>query len=75
MGIMGMVANALMILAYFFNPKLREEQDRAKVWAVFHDLEEKLAKALGEKDMKLVDKIRYWLAEMRDKYDYIKGGK
>jgi hypothetical protein len=74
MGILGMIANALMVLAYFFNPKLREEQDRAKVWAIFHDLEEKLAKALVDRDMKSVDKIRHWLAEMRDKYDYIKGG-
>lgn len=75
MGIMGMIANALMILAYFFNPKLREEREREKVWAIFHDLEAKLAQALVDKNMPLVDQIRHWSQEMRDKYSYIKDGK
>jgi hypothetical protein len=74
MGILGMIANALQILAYFFNPKLREQRDREKVWAIFHDLEDKLAKALADKDMYAVDKIRHWLQDMRDKYAYIKEG-
>jgi hypothetical protein len=70
-----MIANALQILAYFFNPSLRVKRDREKVWSIFNDLEEKLAKALVEKDMYLVDRIRFWLKEMRDKYDYLKEGK
>ena len=73
MGILGMIANALMVLAYFFNPKLREERDREKVWTIFHDLEDKLATALSMNDMYTVDKVRHWLQEMREKYSYIKG--
>jgi len=71
-GIIAMLGNAFLVLAYFFNPKIREEQTRAKIWAIFHDLEEKLAAALIAKDMPLVDKIRHWMQEMREKYRYIK---
>lgn len=68
------ISSLLVILAYFFNPKLREQRDREKVWFAFHDLEEKLAQALLAKDMYLVDKIRKWLDEMRQKYSFVKGG-
>lgn len=70
--IVALLGNGMLVLAYFFNPKLREERDRAKTWAIFHDLEEKLAAALLAKDMYLVDNIRHWLQEMREKYEYIK---
>lgn len=72
MAILEVVSNALMILAYFFNPALREKREKEKVWSIFNDLEEKLAKALLDRDMYLVDKIRYWLNEMREKYSYLK---
>lgn len=72
MAILEIVSNALMILAYFFNPALRVKREREKVWAIFHDLEGKLAKALVDKDMYTVDKVRHWLSEMRDKYEYLK---
>lgn len=75
MAILEIVSNALMILAYFFSPALREKRDREKVWNIFHDLEEKLAKVLLDKDMHTVDIIRHWLKEMRDKHDYLKGKK
>ena len=71
MGIMAIVANAMMVLAYFFNPKLREQRDREKVWFAFDDLEHKLEIALLEKDMYMVDKIRHWLQEYRDKHSFI----
>ena len=72
MAILEMVANALQILAYFFNPKIREKQEKDKVWNIFNDLEEKLAKALLDRDMYLTDKVRHWLDEMRAKYSYLK---
>lgn len=65
------ISSLLMILAYFFNPELRKERDREKIWSAFHMLEEKLAQALADKDMYLVDKIRKWLDEMRQKYSFI----
>jgi len=73
--ITSIIANALMILAYFFDPALREKKEKEKIWAIFNDLETKLAAALIIPDMYLVDKIRHWLEEMRDKYDYLKGDK
>ena len=72
MAILEIIANALVVLAYFFNPKLREKQEREKVWFAFHDLEEKLAKALANNDFYMVDRIRHWLKEMREKYTYLK---
>jgi len=72
MPILPIIANALQILAYFFNPALREKREKEKVWGIFNDLEDKLAQALVNKDMYLVDKIRHWLAEMREKYTYLK---
>jgi hypothetical protein len=74
MGIMQAISSLLLILAYFFNPKLREQQEKEKIWSIFHDLEERLAQALVNKDMYTVDKIRHWLQEMRDKYAYLKEG-
>lgn len=71
--ILAILANAFVVLAYFFNPELRKKREREKVWAIFHDLENKLSAALVIPDMYLVDKIRYWLDEMRDKYDYLQG--
>lgn len=73
MGILAIIANALVVLAYFFNPDLRKKQEKEKVWAIFRDLEGKLARALQENDAYTADKVRYWLKEMRDKYDYLKG--
>lgn len=72
MPILAIIANALQILAYFFNPELKEKRAREKIWGIFNDLENKLAQALINKDMYLVDKIRHWLAEMREKYEYLK---
>lgn len=72
MAILEIVSNALMILAYFFNPALREKREKEKVWGIFNDLEDKLAKALLDRDMYLVDRVRHWLSEMRDKYSYLK---
>lgn len=72
MPILPMIANILQILAYFFSPELRVKREREKIWSIFNDLEDKLAQALVNKDMYLVDKIRHWLSEMRDKYSYLK---
>lgn len=74
MAILSIIANVLTVLAYFFDPKLREKREKEKIYAIFKDLEEKLAKALIDKDMYLRDKIAHWLNEMRDKYDYLKKG-
>jgi hypothetical protein len=71
MTILEIVSNALMILAYFFNPELRKKRDEEKIWSIFNNLEEKLAQAFINKDMYLADKIRYWMKEMRDKYSYL----
>jgi len=72
--ILAILANGFMVLAYFFNPSLRVKKDREKQWAIFKDLEDRLAKALADKDMPLVDTLRHWMAEMRDKYTYLKDG-
>lgn len=72
MPILVIIANALQILAYFFNPELRIKREKEKIWSIFNDLEDKLAQALVNKDMYLVDKIRHWLGEMRDRYSYLK---
>lgn len=72
MSIFVIISNALQILAYFFSPELRVKREREKIWSIFHDLEEKLAKALVDKDMYMVDRIRHWLQEMRDKHSYLK---
>lgn len=71
MSVLEIIANTLQVLAYFFYPRLREKQEREKIWAIFRDLEGKLAKALLENDMYTVDKIRHWLKEMREKYAYL----
>jgi len=71
MGIMAILANVMMVLAYFFNPKLREQREKEKIWAIFSDLEHRLEIAMISKDMYLVDKIRHWLQEYRDKYSYL----
>jgi len=75
MPILAIISNALMVLAYFFNPDLRKQQEKEKVWAIFNDLEEKLAQAMADKDTYAIDRIRHWLQQMRDKYSYIKDGK
>lgn len=75
MNVMVMIASALQIAAYFFDPSLREKREKEKILAIFTDLEDKLGKALLEKDMYAVDKVRFWLKEMREKYDYLKEGK
>jgi len=74
MQIMSIIANALQVLAYFFNPKLREEREREKIWAIFHNYEERSAKALVVNDIELVEKLAHWMQEYRDKYKFIKGG-
>jgi len=69
------LSNLFMVLAYFFNPQLREKQEREKIWFAFRNLEEKLAQAMLAKDMYLVDRIRKWLQETRDRYSFIKDQK
>lgn len=71
MAILTIIANLLIVLAYFFNPKLKEKREKEKILAIFKNLEEKLAKALIDKDMYLRDKIVHWMNEMRNKYDYL----
>lgn len=72
MAILEIVSNALIVLAYFFNPAAREKREKEKVWNIFNDLEKKLAEALHDKDMYTADKVRFWLREMRDKHEYLK---
>ena len=71
LGIWGVLKNALSVLAYFFNPKLREKRDREKVWNEFKKLEDQYAKALAGGDPQKAAQLDKQMRELRAKYKYL----
>jgi len=70
LGIWGAVKNALSVLAYFFNPKLREKREKEKNWNEFKKLEGQYAKALADGDPVLAAQLDKRLRESRAKHKY-----
>ena len=70
LGVWGAIKNALSILAYFFNPKLREKRDKEKTWNEFKKLEGQYAKALVDGDPVLAAQLDRRMREYRSKYKY-----
>ena len=67
--------NAFSVLAYFFNPKLREKRDRKADLKRFKDLEEAYAIALADRDPQKAAQIARQMAELRAEYTYVNRGK
>ena len=65
------VKNLLSILAYFFNPKLREKREREGIWNEFKSLENQYAKALSDGDPVRAALLDKRLRDFRSKYKYI----
>ena len=70
-GFVEMLKHALQILAYFFNPKLREKREREKVWNEFKELEHRYRVALGNNDPILVATLDQELRGLRAKYKFL----
>ena len=71
LGIWAAVKNALSILAYFFNPKLREKREREKVWNEFKSLEKQYAQALNDRDPGRAAMLDKLLRDLRAKHKYL----
>jgi len=66
-----MLKNALSILAYFFNPKVREKRDRKKDWAEMKRLEAEYKKALAEGRPQAAAVLDQQMRELRAEYKYV----
>jgi len=70
--IVEIVKNFFSVLAYFFNPKLREQRDRKADWKAFKKLEAEYRKALADKDpIKASEKAKA-MKELRAEYKFVK---
>ncbi len=71
LGIFGMLKNVLSIMAYWFNPKVRQKRDRKADWKKMKELEGKYRKALANGDPMAAGLLHGELKALRAEYRYV----
>ena len=72
-GILETIKNLFKVLAYFFNPKLRKQREREKIWKLFKNIEKEYRRALKDGDPMRVAQLDKEMREMRAKYKFLRG--
>lgn len=66
-----MFKNTLSILAYFFNPEVREKRDRKRDFNKFKVLEQEYRKALANKNPQEAARIAKQMKDLRAEYKFV----
>jgi hypothetical protein len=60
-----------MVLAYFFDPRMKERKEREKVFNQFKELETQYRQALADKKPQVAARIAKQMQDMRDKFKFL----
>jgi uncharacterized membrane protein YgaE (UPF0421/DUF939 family) len=60
-----------MVLAYFFDPRTKEREERKKVFSQFKEIETQYRQALADGKPQLAAQIAKQMQDMRDQYKFL----
>jgi septation ring formation regulator EzrA len=73
-GIVEAIKALLLILAYFFNPRLRVKREKEQIWKQFNDLEAAYRQALAAGDPVQAAMLDKQMRELRAKHKFLSEG-
>lgn len=73
MGIFEALKNALKVLAYFFDPRVRRRREKERLWNRLRALEEQYGMALENGDPQAAAQLAAQMEDLREKIKYLEG--